>query len=152
MYGILIRNYYVVVFNALLWPLSLYYTMVTIIFIPTKEKQIFIIQVLVIGTFITLVASILSIVTLVDINFLVARYILGVLGDVFIALFYIAPLSAMKWSIQNKNSTKFQLSQVIVAGISGITWSVYGAKVNDYFILLPNLVGIVTSVVQVSPI
>lgn len=62
----------------------------------------------------------------------------------------LAPLSTIKAVIRDKNSIHLPKSIVIAGTITGVSWLLYGLAIQDFYVWSPCLIGIVSSLIQIT--
>uniref|UniRef100_K3X1W4 Sugar transporter SWEET1 n=1 Tax=Globisporangium ultimum (strain ATCC 200006 / CBS 805.95 / DAOM BR144) TaxID=431595 RepID=K3X1W4_GLOUD len=79
-----------------------------------------------------------------------AGKIIGFVADAVNIILYASPFETMKKIVQTKNSSSLPISFCFVTMINCTLWVLYGIIDNDMFVLTPNALGFVFSVIQVT--
>jgi uncharacterized protein with PQ loop repeat len=81
----------------------------------------------------------------------VSDSLVGTLAVIFSIAYYAAPLSTMARVIRKKDASSLYLPLVLVNLLNAVLWFVYGlAGINDIYVWLPNVIGIVLALLQVG--
>lgn len=73
---------------------------------------------------------------------------LGLFCSVFTISMYLSPLVDMAKVIQSKSSQRLSFSLTIATLLASASWSLYGFRLRDPYIMVPNLPGIFTSFIR----
>jgi len=109
---------------------------------PAKHEQI------VLGIVIlwTIVISIISFGTNLEPSD--RESIVGVVANINLLFFYGAPLSAIWTVLQTRNSSSIHIPTMITATVNGTFWGAFGFAIMDYYMFIPNGIGVMLGVVQ----
>ncbi|XP_067929975.1 sugar transporter SWEET1-like [Watersipora subatra] len=75
---------------------------------------------------------------------------LGPICSCLAVLAYAAPLSAMGEVISTKSTSSMNFPLSVANLIVGVEWSAYGFLLGDYYVMGPNILGVIVSFLQVS--
>lgn len=75
--------------------------------------------------------------------------IVGYVAVIINVALYASPLQTMKLVLQTKSAASLPVTMCFVNLVNGSLWVLYGILANDMFVLTPNALGVVLSVVQV---
>ncbi|XP_034356188.1 sugar transporter SWEET1 [Arvicanthis niloticus] len=75
---------------------------------------------------------------------------LGLFCSVFTISMYLSPLADLAKIIQTKSTQRLSFSLTITTLLSSASWSIYGFRLRDPYITVPNLPGIFTSIVRLG--
>ncbi|KAB1260459.1 Sugar transporter SWEET1 [Camelus dromedarius] len=73
---------------------------------------------------------------------------LGLFCSVFTISMYLSPLADLAKVIQSKSTQRLSFSLTIATLLSSASWTLYGFRLNDPYIVVPNLPGILTSFIR----
>ncbi|XP_010642185.1 sugar transporter SWEET1 isoform X4 [Fukomys damarensis] len=73
---------------------------------------------------------------------------LGLFCSVFTISMYLSPLADLAKVIQTKSTHRLSFSLTIATLLSSASWSLYGFRLSDPYITVPNLPGILTSLIR----
>ncbi|EHB07308.1 RAG1-activating protein 1 [Heterocephalus glaber] len=73
---------------------------------------------------------------------------LGLFCSVFTISMYLSPLADLAKVIQTKSTHRLSFSLTIATLLSSASWSLYGFRLSDPYITVPNLPGILTSFIR----
>ncbi|ORX84847.1 hypothetical protein BCR32DRAFT_291099 [Anaeromyces robustus] len=77
-----------------------------------------------------------------------AKNTIGILNIVILFGVYVSPLATMYEVIKTRNSSSINFIMTIAMFINSILWTGYGFIINDFYIWFPNVVGIVSTIIQ----
>ncbi|GMF35373.1 unnamed protein product [Phytophthora fragariaefolia] len=80
----------------------------------------------------------------------VQKKIVGYIAVIINVALYASPLQTMKFVLQTKSAASLPATTCCVNLINGSLWVLYGILANDMFVLTPNAMGVVLSVIQVA--
>ncbi|XP_051013491.1 sugar transporter SWEET1 [Acomys russatus] len=75
---------------------------------------------------------------------------LGLFCSVFTISMYVSPLADLAKIIQTKSTQRLSFSLTIATLLSSASWSIYGFRLRDSYIMVPNLPGILTSFIRLG--
>ncbi|XP_052036007.1 sugar transporter SWEET1 isoform X1 [Apodemus sylvaticus] len=75
---------------------------------------------------------------------------LGLLCSVFTISMYLSPLADLAKIIQTKSTQRLSFPLTIATLLSSASWSIYGFRLRDPYITVPNLPGILTSFIRLG--
>ncbi|XP_055476627.1 sugar transporter SWEET1 isoform X3 [Psammomys obesus] len=75
---------------------------------------------------------------------------LGIFCSVFTISMYVSPLADLAKIIQTKSTQRLSFSLTITTLLSSASWSLYGFRLRDPYIMVPNLPGILTSFIRLG--
>ncbi|KAM4861764.1 sugar transporter SWEET1 isoform 2-T4 [Thomomys bottae] len=73
---------------------------------------------------------------------------LGLFCSIFTISMYLSPLSDLAKVIQTKSTKRLSFSLTIATLLASASWSLYGFRHKDPYIMVPNLPGIITSFIR----
>uniref|UniRef100_A0A5F9D9E7 Sugar transporter SWEET1 n=1 Tax=Oryctolagus cuniculus TaxID=9986 RepID=A0A5F9D9E7_RABIT len=73
---------------------------------------------------------------------------LGLFCSVFTISMYVSPLADLAKVIQTKSTKRLSFSLTIATLLTSASWSFYGFRLRDPYIMVPNLPGILTSFIR----
>ncbi|XP_048212351.1 sugar transporter SWEET1 isoform X2 [Perognathus longimembris pacificus] len=73
---------------------------------------------------------------------------LGLFCSVFTISMYLSPLADLAKVIQTKSTKRLSFSLTIATLLTSASWSLYGFRLKDPYIMVPNLPGIITSFIR----
>nr|KAF6414392.1 solute carrier family 50 member 1 [Molossus molossus] len=73
---------------------------------------------------------------------------LGLFCSVFTISMYLSPLTDLAKVIQTKSTQRLSFSLTIATLLTSASWTLYGYQLRDPYIMVPNLPGILTSVIR----
>ncbi|XP_004589041.1 sugar transporter SWEET1 [Ochotona princeps] len=73
---------------------------------------------------------------------------LGLFCSIFTISMYLSPLADLAKVIQTKSTQRLSFSLTIATLLTSASWSLYGFRLRDPYIMVPNLPGIFTSLVR----
>ncbi|XP_014647437.1 sugar transporter SWEET1 isoform X3 [Diceros bicornis minor] len=73
---------------------------------------------------------------------------LGLFCSVFTISMYLSPLADLAKVIKTKSTQSFSLSLTIATFLASASWTLYGFRLKDPYIMVPNFPGIVTSFIR----
>ncbi|XP_005411632.1 PREDICTED: sugar transporter SWEET1 isoform X3 [Chinchilla lanigera] len=73
---------------------------------------------------------------------------LGLFCSVFTISMYLSPLADLAKVIQTKSTHRLSFSLTIATLLTSASWSLYGFRLRDLYIMVPNLPGILTSFIR----
>lgn len=73
---------------------------------------------------------------------------LGLFCSVFTISMYLSPLADLAKIIQTKSTQRLSFSLTIATLLSSTSWSIYGFRLRDPYITVPNLPGILTGFIR----
>uniref|UniRef100_A0A8C5KR35 Sugar transporter SWEET1 n=2 Tax=Jaculus jaculus TaxID=51337 RepID=A0A8C5KR35_JACJA len=73
---------------------------------------------------------------------------LGLFCSVFTVSMYLSPLADLAKVIQTKSTQNLSFSLTIATLLTSASWSFYGFRLRDPYIMVPNLPGILTSIIR----
>lgn len=65
-------------------------------------------------------------------------------------LMYSTPLASLKWIILNKDPSILSVPLISITFAVCFTWLLYGFKVVDYYVIIPNLMGTLLACLQIA--
>ena len=75
---------------------------------------------------------------------------LGLLGAALSISMFASPLATIRQVVTEKNSASLPIPMVIMGTLATIFWSLYGHAIGDMFILVPNVLGLTFSLLQLG--
>ncbi|KAL3807274.1 hypothetical protein ACHAXA_004090 [Cyclostephanos tholiformis] len=76
------------------------------------------------------------------------KFVIGVAVNMNLIFFYAAPLSSVVTILRSKTSASIHHRTMIMMSLNAFFWCVYSLAIRDYYILLPNGIGLVLGLVQ----
>lgn len=92
---------------------------------------------------------ILSTTSLIPINNADMKFVIGVAVNLNLIFFYAAPLSSIVTILQSKSSASIHFWTMIMMAANAFFWCVYSLAIKDYYILIPNGIGLVFGIIQI---
>ena len=90
------------------------------------------------------------ILNIVNVNIDTLKLIYGIFAIIIFLLMCFSPLLTFKTIIKKKDSTSLYLP-ITMTQISNCTlWVIYGIYISDIFVLIPNLIGLLLGLIQLS--
>jgi len=78
-----------------------------------------------------------------------ALNIFGSICCIITCLMFASPLTEIKTVIYNKSTATISYPLTITSFLCGASWTLYGLAMNDYYVIIPNLMGLSTSLVRI---
>eukprot|EP00201_Polytomella_parva_P020191 CAMPEP_0175043368 /NCGR_PEP_ID=MMETSP0052_2-20121109/3141_1 /TAXON_ID=51329 ORGANISM="Polytomella parva, Strain SAG 63-3" /NCGR_SAMPLE_ID=MMETSP0052_2 /ASSEMBLY_ACC=CAM_ASM_000194 /LENGTH=297 /DNA_ID=CAMNT_0016306405 /DNA_START=163 /DNA_END=1056 /DNA_ORIENTATION=- len=72
----------------------------------------------------------------------------GLAGNMMAIIYYAAPLSSMVKVIKSRNSSSILVPLTLANSLNALLWTLYGFGIDNIFVWLPNLIGLVLSLAQ----
>ncbi|CAG9467777.1 unnamed protein product [Pedinophyceae sp. YPF-701] len=72
----------------------------------------------------------------------------GFAANAILLVYYSAPLSTVAQVIKTRNAASLYWPLSLTNGLNGLMWTAYGVSLQDYFIWIPNGIGVVLSLFQ----
>jgi solute carrier family 50 protein (sugar transporter) len=76
------------------------------------------------------------------------KFVIGVAVNLNLIFFYAAPLSSVVTILRSKSSASIHQRTMIMMSLNAFFWCVYSLAIRDYYILLPNGIGLVLGMIQ----
>uniref|UniRef100_A0A8D0Y1A7 Sugar transporter SWEET1 n=1 Tax=Sus scrofa TaxID=9823 RepID=A0A8D0Y1A7_PIG len=73
---------------------------------------------------------------------------LGLFCSIFTISMYLSPLADLAKVIQTKSTQRLSFSLTIATLLTSASWTLYGFRIEDSYIVVPNLPGILTSLIR----
>ncbi|XP_043936077.1 sugar transporter SWEET1 [Protopterus annectens] len=73
---------------------------------------------------------------------------LGLFCSIFTISMYISPLVDLAKIISTKSTKCLSFPLTVATFLTSASWSLYGMQLNDFYIMIPNLPGVVTSLIR----
>jgi len=77
-----------------------------------------------------------------------ARAVVGIATNLVLVLYYGSPLSSMWTVIKTKSSESIHAPMMVTSAANASLWTAYGVAVNDFYLVVPNGLGVVLSCAQ----
>ena len=77
------------------------------------------------------------------------KFVIGVAVNINLIFFYAAPLSSIVTILRTKNSASIHFWTMFMMTANAFFWCVYGLAIQDYYILLPNGMGLFFDIIQI---
>jgi hypothetical protein len=78
------------------------------------------------------------------------KLVIGVAVNMNLIFFYAAPLSSVVAILRTKSSISIHRPTMTMMSLNAFFWCVYGLAIRDYYILLPNGIGLALGLVQMA--
>ena len=91
---------------------------------------------------------ILSTTSLLPVNQVGAKFVVGVAVNLNLIFFYAAPLSTIVVVLRTKNSSSIHPCTMIMNTVNSFFWCMYSLAIQDHYILIPNGMGFLFGIVQ----
>uniref|UniRef100_F6UKD7 Sugar transporter SWEET1 n=3 Tax=Monodelphis domestica TaxID=13616 RepID=F6UKD7_MONDO len=75
---------------------------------------------------------------------------LGLFCSIFTITMYLSPLADLIKIIQTKSTQCLSFSLTVATFLASISWTLYGFHLSDLYIMVPNIPGIITSVIRLG--
>ncbi|KAG7396880.1 hypothetical protein PHYBOEH_001570 [Phytophthora boehmeriae] len=76
--------------------------------------------------------------------------IVGIVAVASSLALYASPLAALKVVVQTRSSASLPFAMILAGVINNLLWLVYGAMINDMFLLVPTVINVALGLVQVA--
>jgi len=76
------------------------------------------------------------------------EFIVGIVVNINLCFFYGGPLSTIATVLKTRNTTSIHIWTMTTNTANGAFWTAYGIAVQDYFISIPNGIGVLLGLVQ----
>ena len=148
LYSFQAKNAYIFIANIPSIPLSLYYYSTLLCLLPESKLFFKYASLNIVCWGLSAALSVTAACVLLDLD--VSKKILatGILATIAVVFFYFSPLFALSQVLQTKNSVSIHFGLALSSLINSLLWSVYGLCVQDYFVMGPNVAGVVLGVIQ----
>ncbi|XP_036448808.1 sugar transporter SWEET1 [Colossoma macropomum] len=73
---------------------------------------------------------------------------LGLFCSVFTVSMYLSPLADLLDIVRTRSVERLSFSLTVATFLTSASWTLYGLQLNDYYIMVPNTPGIVTSLIR----
>lgn len=93
--------------------------------------------------------GILSTTTFMKLDHDEMKFVIGVAVNINLIFFYAAPLSSIVTILRTKNSASIHFWTMFMMTANAFFWCVYGLAIQDYYILLPNGLGLFFGIIQI---
>ncbi|KAL0985247.1 hypothetical protein UPYG_G00154550 [Umbra pygmaea] len=74
---------------------------------------------------------------------------LGLTCSLFTVSMYLSPLADLVEIVRSRNVERLSFSLTVATFLTSTSWTLYGLQLQDYYIMVPNIPGIVTSLIRV---
>ena len=91
----------------------------------------------------------LSTTSLIPIDNAHMKFVIGVAVNLNLIFFYAAPLSSVVTILQTKSSASIHFWTMTMMSANAFFWCVYALAIKDYYILIPNGIGLVFGIIQI---
>lgn len=153
-YGVVIRNFFVLGSNMLASLFSLYYVVGITPYIRPGEERAF--RMITVGGFAVMMIT----VPLISMCILrndetdpfsgAGRQLSGVAADVFLTLLFLSPAQSVLESIRMRTSECINVPFAVASIMSGGFWLAYGIYLADYYVWVPNVLGLCIGIAQLA--
>lgn len=95
-------------------------------------------------------AIIIAVLTFVSMPRESQIFLVGVLANVILVLFFVGPLSTMYKIVKQSDSSSIHRPTMMINILSSIIWASYGIGRQDLFMFVPNIIGAALGVLQLA--
>ncbi|KAJ3264699.1 hypothetical protein HDU77_007715 [Chytriomyces hyalinus] len=145
LYSFLIQDWFIFGQNCVAWASSLYYTLA--LFPLSAPKSRLLTGALLIA-FTTLIQISAATIFISGISHDTAVTALGLVANVVLVSFYGSPLATCVQVVREKDSSSLEFLLAFATAINGILWTSYGFAINNYYVAVPNGVGVLFALAQ----
>ncbi|KAJ3245555.1 hypothetical protein HDU78_009041 [Chytriomyces hyalinus] len=146
-YSFYIKDWFIFAPNFFGWVCATLYTLYLLPMATHKARQLTVLGLVVIQSVIYLTGAIAFIS---GIQRDAALTLLGIVANAVLIMFYASPLATCFEVIKLKDSSSFQFPLALATVVNSILWTSYGFALSNWYIIVPNGLGIVFSVLQVT--
>ncbi|KAJ3195349.1 hypothetical protein HK101_000461 [Irineochytrium annulatum] len=143
-YGLYIKNYFVFVTNWIGWALGTWFCLSLRPLMPAAQVRI--VEVILLG--VSMAVYLLSAISFISLGEESAKLTLGFMTNVILVAFYGSPLTVMWEVVRERDSSGLNTAIAVTSLINSSLWVVYGQVIVDWFITVPNALGVIFSVTQ----
>lgn len=144
-YGVLVSNPKIMVVNTIGFTLETCYLMFYLIYATNKKlllhKILFLVLAILAVTFYVFILEDMS---------KSAFYFIGYLGSLVAIVMFGSPLGSISNVIKTKSTESLSFTLCFANFSTASLWTMYGSMLQDYFIMLPNLVGSILGFSQLA--
>ncbi|ORY28927.1 hypothetical protein BCR33DRAFT_703951 [Rhizoclosmatium globosum] len=144
-YSWYIKDYFVFSPNVFGYLASLYFTLVLLPISPPEKQGTTIKALLGLSGFVLISVGVLVIA---DVERETGLVVMGVIANLVLIIFYASPLAVCWKVIKERDSSALDALLTLATAINCILWSAYGIALGNYFIAVPNGLGLVFSLFQ----
>ncbi|KAI8621561.1 sugar efflux transporter for intercellular exchange-domain-containing protein [Chytriomyces sp. MP71] len=144
-YSLYIQDWFIFVPNAFGWTVAVLYTLLLLPLSPPQARN------LTIGLFVaisTMIHVAVAAVFISGISHDTGLTVLGIVANLVLVAFYGSPLSTCAQVIKEKESSSLQFPLALATVVNGVLWVSYGFALSNYFIVVPNALGVAFAVFQ----
>ncbi|CAM4674666.1 unnamed protein product [Lepidochelys olivacea] len=142
-YGCLKQDWTLITVNAIGVALQTLYILVYLYFSPEKRRVL--LQSTALLGVLTLGFCYFNLLT-PDVDVRLAH--LGLFCSVFTISMYLSPLAALAKVIRTRSTRCLSFPLTVATFLASASWTLYGLQLNDLYIMVPNVPGIVTSILR----
>ncbi|RNA02918.1 Sugar transporter SWEET1 [Brachionus plicatilis] len=145
LYGVLIKNYQIIIINAIGLNIEIVYIIIFLFYAPNKKK--------IVHQTIFLMILILTIgfySFIYEPNSKISSKYVGFMGSISSIIMFGSPLASLKNVMMSKSTESLSFCLCVANLSCSLLWSIYGILLKDKFIYIPNIVGSLLSFAQVS--
>lgn len=95
-------------------------------------------------------AIIIAVLTFVSMPRESEIFLVGVLANVILVLFFVGPLTTMYTIVKQSDSSSIHRPTMMINILSSIIWASYGIGRKDFFMFVPNMIGAALGVLQLA--
>jgi len=144
-YGLVISSFSLIFVNGINLVLSAYCVLVFYSF-TIEQKQKKWIQVMLISASCAMLAVLFHACSQLELP--LRRVELGIINNCITIFLFASPLSTVKMVIQTRNAISIPKVFSILSFCTSLAWFSYGFLINDFFVMLPNAIGMMLTVLQ----
>ena len=145
-YGYFIQKYYLCV-PQIVGIQCMFYSILTVFPFHSRKQQLTIKLILMVSSFVVFSSGTIAFVSFPQTD--IAKNILGSIAVFVLCCFYTSPLSNLVMVIKTRDASSINIWLSIANLVNGSLWTCYGFALSDMFIALPNLLGILSSIIQI---
>lgn len=93
--------------------------------------------------------GILSTTTFMKLDHDEMKFVIGFAVNINLIFFYVSPLSSIVTILRTKNSASIHFWTMFMMTANALFWCIYGLAIQDYYILLPNGLGLLFGIIQI---
>lgn len=144
-YGVLVDNPKIMIVNSIGFILESIYILIYFYFTPNKKKMTH-----VIGLLLITILGITAYTFVYEEMSHRAFLFIGYMGSFIAIVMFGSPLSSISYVFKSRSTESLSFPLCFANFATASLWSLYGTLINDYFVMLPNLVGSLLGFTQVA--
>ncbi|KAI8848508.1 sugar efflux transporter for intercellular exchange-domain-containing protein [Chytridium lagenaria] len=144
-YSWLVKDYFIAIPNLLGWSIGTF-NLLTIYPLTPPGRDRNLIMIILIG--ISSMVYLLSTISFCSLPEASARLVLGVMTNVVLIGFYGSPLTAFLEVVRRRDASALNVPLAVMSFVNSALWVVYGLVQGDWFITVPNGLGVIFATTQ----